>query len=267
MKKGLKIAFWVLFSAGVIALIAMVQQHQLATVAGDPEAIIHKVGEDVFITDEELVSMLKAEGLIYDGQTYEQLDTEEIEKYIRNISQVKSVEVFTRIGSEWKVDVNLREPIARVFNVFGESFYLDKDGYIVETSNRHTARVPVVTGEIKDRIDAASVPEIINNDSLISIQKLDDIYRISSYVCYDPVLRSLVSQIQLKKNGDFVLVPLVGSQKIVFGSACSDKEVREKFEKLKIFYREGMPNVGWNTYSEISLKYDNQIVCKKPSAE
>jgi len=40
-------------------------------------------------------------------------------------------------------------------------------------------------------------------------------------------------------------------------------EIENKFEKLKIFYKEAIPYEGWSTYSEISLKYDKQIVCKK----
>ena len=35
------------------------------------------------------------------------------------------------------------------------------------------------------------------------------------------------------KKGDFVLIPLVGGQKIIFGSAKTENEVKEKFEKLK----------------------------------
>ena len=121
----------------------------------------------------------------------------------------------------------------------------------------------MASGEIFDRIDGESVPDIINNDSLISIRKLDDIYRISDYVCYDPLFRSLIGQIYLDKNGDFTLVPLVGDQKIVFGKANSESQVKAKFEKLRTFYHEGMPYVGWHTYSEINVKYDGQIVCKR----
>jgi cell division protein FtsQ len=39
--------------------------------------------------------------------------------------------------------------------------------------------------------------------------------------------------------------------------------VREKFEKLKIFYREAIPYEGWDKYEEINLKFKRQIVCKK----
>ena len=113
------------------------------------------------------------------------------------------------------------------------------------------------------RVNSVPVAEIINNDSLISIRKLDDIYRISNYVCDDPLFHSLIGQVHLEKNGDFVLVSLVGDQKIIFGSAFSEEEVEEKFRKLRIFYEEAMPYEGWDAYSEISLKYDDQIVCKK----
>jgi len=32
---------------------------------------------------------------------------------------------------------------------------------------------------------------------------------------------------------------------------------------MKEFYTEGLNKVGWNKYSQISLKYNNQIICKK----
>jgi cell division protein FtsQ len=75
-------------------------------------------------------------------------------------------------------------------------------------------------------------------------------------------MQSLIGQIHLKKDGDFVLIPLVGGQKIIFGSAFTDEEVREKFKKLKIFYKEAIPYEGWDKYEEISLKYKKQIVCR-----
>ena len=164
---------------------------------------------------------------------------------------------------EWKITLELRKPIARIYNTRGDNFYLDEDGVTVSSEASHVARVLIVTGDINDLESSVSVPDIINNDSLISIRRLDDIYRISHYVCNDPLLHSLIGQIHLKKNGDFILVPLVGDQKIIVGSAYSNREVKSKFEKLKIFYNEAMPFEGWDKYSEINLKFEGQIVCKK----
>jgi cell division protein FtsQ len=69
--------------------------------------------------------------------------------------------------------------------------------------------------------------------------------------------------VYLENNGEFVLIPLVGEQKIIFGSAHSNQQVEDKFKRLKIFYEEGMPYEGWKKYSEINVKYDGQIVCRR----
>jgi cell division protein FtsQ len=232
-----------------------------------PEISIHADAENAFLTSDELQSRLLRSRLLFEGQKREELNVEEIEKFISSISQVKKVEVFQFIDGSWKIDVDMRAPIARIFNKYGETFYLDDEGNVMDVSPIHTARTLIVSGEIKDKKNSISVDEIINNDSLISIRKLDDIYRISTYVCNDPLFHSLIGQVHLKKDGDFVLIPLVGDQEIVFGSAYSDQEVDKKFKKLKIFYKEAMPYEGWDAYREISLKFDGQIVCKKKNTD
>jgi len=263
MRKWMKIALWSIFGIGIAVLLVMVRTIQNEKVLEEPEIIVEKIGEDPFLTEDELLHKLSTEGLFREGMKREELNLEKIEAYVASISQVESVKVYTEIGNHWQIKIKLKRPVVRVFNKYGESFYLDEKGIIMETTPSHTARSIVASGEIFDRIDGESVPEIINNDSLISIRKLDDIYRISNYVCYDPLFRSLLGQIYLDANGDFILVPLVGDQKIVFGKANSESEVKSKFEKLRTFYHEGMPYVGWHTYSEINVKYDGQIVCKR----
>ena len=254
---------WGLFGIGVIVLLFMVQSTQWSNEAERPEIVIHVNGANAFLTEDELYTRLKRRGYIYEGQTKEQLKIAAIEEYIRSMTEVKHAKVFSMIGKGWKIDVIVRKPIARIYNRYDETFYLDEDGVVMKASNLHTARVVVVTGYLKDRITSVPVPEIINNDTLKSIRKLDDVYRISNYVCNDPLLQSLIGQIHLKKEGDFVLIPLVGGQKIIFGTAHDDEEVREKFDKLKIFYREAIPYEGWEKYEEINLKFRKQIVCKK----
>lgn len=267
MKKWVKITLWSLFFIGLVLLGYSINQKLKTQQVIDPEIIIHVEGENAFITNFELLDSLKFHRFIYEGQSREELSPEKIEDYITQISQVKSVEVFYSLSGKWTIEVDTRNPIARIFNKYDESYYLDDEGNTFKKARKHVARVLVFTGDIYDRERSVPVTEIINNDSLISIRKLDDIYRISNYVCNDPLFRSLIGQVHLKKNGDFVLVPLVGDQKIVFGSAHSEKEVEGKFQKLRIFYEEAIPYEGWNTYTEISLKYDDQIVCKKKETD
>ncbi len=263
MKKWLKISLWSLFGISVLVLMSMVKKAQQEVTIEKPNIVIHINGENAFLTEDELRTRLKRKGLIYKNQKYKELNVNEVEKYLRSMSEIQSARVYTNIGSTWTIDVEIRKPIARIFNNYGESFYLDEMGYTMVPSSLYTARVVVVTGDIPDRVNSPSVQEIINNESLKSIRKLDDLYRISHYVCSDQLLHALIGQIHRKSNGDFVLIPEVGGQKIIFGTARTDEEVRDKFEKLKIFYKDAIPYEGWNKYEEISLKYDKQIVCKK----
>jgi cell division protein FtsQ len=263
MKKWLKISLWISFGILVFVLMSMVKNAQEEAVVDKPNIIIHVNGENAFLTESELYIRLKRKGLIYNGQIYSKLGVNKVEKYLLSMSEIKSAKVFTNIGSKWTIEVEIRKPIARIFNKFGESFYLDELGFTMVPSSLYTARVVVVTGDIPDRLNSESVEEIINNPLLKSNRKLDDLYRISHYVCSDQLLQALIGQIHRKPNGDFVLIPQVGGQKIIFGSAFTDQEVREKFRKLKVFYENAIPYEGWNKYDEISLKYDKQIVCKK----
>ena len=267
MKLWLKIALWSFFGLGMIILLLLTQQAQDDVPLGEPEIKVIVSGEAHFITEEEILADLEFHRFWSKGDKAGELPVEKIEDYLSGISQVKHAKVYRELGGDWMIEVTTRRPIARIYNRYGETYYLDDDGFVMDISELHAARILVVTGEIEDRPLGENVPEIINNDSLKSIRKLDDIYRISSYVCNEPLLHSLIGQVHLKKNGDFILTPLVGDQTIVFGSALTEEEVEQKFKKLTIFYKEAMPYEGWNTYREISLKYEDQIVCKKKETD
>jgi cell division protein FtsQ len=265
MKKWLKIAFWVVLIGGVFFSLEYAKRQKNERVLNTPKIVVHVEEEHSFMTEDELLGKLRTNHLIYDSQKFNQLNVAKIEKFILNMSEVKEVKTFISMDGSLNIDLTLREPIAHVFNKFGENFYIDKEGFMIRGNHLHSARVLVITGDIADKISSPSINEIINNDSLKTIYTIDNLYQISKYVCNDPLLKPLIGQIHRKSNGDYVLIPLVGGQKIIFGSARNEEEITEKFKKLKIFYKEAIPYEGWNKYEEISLKYDKQIVCKKKS--
>lgn len=263
MKKWLKTGFWIAFTLAVVVVLSLTKTAQMESELAEPEIFIEISGENAFMTEQDLLTRLKRKGLIYPGQTFEKLNLAAIEGFIKTMTEVKEAKVYANLGNQWNIDIEMRKPLARIFNVYGENFYLDEVGHTMIPSERYPARVVVFTGDIRDRKNSISVPEIINNDTLKSIRNLDDIYRISAYVCNDPFLNAQIGQVHLEKNGDFVLIPQVGGQKIIFGPARNDEEVKDKFTKLKVFYKEGLPFEGWEKYDVINVKYRRQIVCKK----
>ncbi len=263
MKKWIKIAFWCLLIIGVSITLGLTKSTQASKILLSPEILIHVEGEYTFLTEDELLTRLKADGYLYDNQLMEQLDVNKLEQYIAKMPEVKAVDVFANIGNSWSIELSLRKPVARIFNKRGESFYMDKEGKSLPISPTHSARLLLFSGEINDDLSTPSVDQIINNDSLKSILFLDDVYRISNYVCNDPFLHALIGQVYVQKDGQMLIIPLVGEQKIEFGKADTEKSIEEKFSKLKVFYKEAIPYEGWEKYKTISLKYNNQIVCTK----
>jgi cell division protein FtsQ len=254
---------WTLFAGGVIFLLVKVEQDRQGAILQEPDVSIHVKSAHGFLDEDEIKMKLSRKGLLRPDMKVEELNVNGVEQYLKSISHVKTVDIYQGFKGGWNIDLELREPIVRVFNKYGETYYLDEEGEFMSRTTTHTARIPVATGFLIERPDGPKVSQIINNDTLISILKLDDIYWISNYVCKDPLFQSLIGQIQVEKNGDLLLIPLVGGHVINFGSANSKSEVENKFEKLKVFYKEAMPFEGWRKYEEISLKYDGQIVCKK----
>jgi cell division protein FtsQ len=264
IKKWLKICFWILIMGGVITVFVFAKKEESKKTIESPAISIHVDGE-TFLTEEELIIRLRNSSLLTLNQKNEQLDIRKIERKINLMEEVKNVDVFREIGNKWNIRVELRKPIARIFNTTNQTYYIDEDGFLMSRSPNHTARVIVFSGYLHDRFFNGSLSDFINNDSLKSIKKLDDVFRISNYVCKHPLMYKLIGQVYLEKDGDFVLIPLVGDQKIVFGTANTDEEVAEKFSRLTTFYKEAISFEGWNKYSEISVKYDGQIVCRKRS--
>ena len=265
MKKWFRILLWILLSAGVITVFIFSSYNSEKKNINKPQISIHVEGENIFLTKKELWERLKFMRLVYDGQLNNALSIEKIERAVEKMKEVKSVKAYKNIGNDWFIKIVLRKPIARVFNIYGQSYYIDEDGFMINRSNLHTARVLIFSGFIKDKFSDKSLPEIINNDSLKSIKKIDEIYYISNYVCKDTFLSKLITQVYLEKNGDFILIPIVGDQKIVLGTIVSKQQMTEKFDRLKIFYNEAMPYEGWDKFEEISVKYEGQIVCRKRS--
>ena len=264
IKKWLKIFLWILILVGTITVFVFANKEEKKKIINSPAISIHVDGE-TFLTEDELTLRLVNAGLLTKNQTNDQLDIRKIERKIASMEEVKEVNVFREIGKKWNIRVILRKPIARIYNTSNQNYYIDEDGFLMKRSSNHTARVIVFSGYLNDRFFKGSLTNFINNDSLKSIKKLDDIFRISNYVCKHPLMYKLIGQVFLERDGGFVLIPLVGEQKIVFGSANTDEEVTEKFSRLTTFYEEAIPYEGWNKYSEISVKYEGQIVCRKRS--
>jgi len=86
------------------------------------------------------------------------------------------------------------------------------------------------------------------------------LYKTAYYLKKDTLWDAQIEQLFVDANHDIELIPRVGNQRILLGNADS---LEVKMKNLLAFYKKAMPQVGWDTYKTINIKYTNQIVCEK----
>ena len=263
MKKILKIATFALIFVGTVFVLISADSNGSKQLVLFPEINLIVQDEISLLTEKELMNELKTKQLYREGLVKSELKVDEIESYIRRMNEVLSADVYMELDGRWHIDVETRRPIARVVAHEIDEFYVDNDFELMRLSPYSRPKVLVFTGMESLIKTSSQYGEIINNDSLKTIFKLDQIYRISNYVCNDTFYNAQIVQVHYTKKDGFVLIPRVGGQKIIFGDAVSDEMVEDKFKKLTTFYDEVIPFEGWDKYELINLKYKDQIVAKK----
>ncbi len=260
MKPWLKNSLWLLGIIVVLITMNFIDSTQDEKVVGLPTVKIDLYEDMLFLSKDDILERLKDKGLVSETKKYSEIDLREIESFLGEMPEIKSVEVFAYLGGDWMIDISLRQPVARIFNIDGSSCYLDKAGTLMPLSTNYTAHILSVTGNINEIDYSKNVDEIINNDSLKTIEILDDLYEICSYVCSDEFLSAQFTQVHINTYNEFELIPRVGNHRVLFGDASN---IAGKFKKLELFYTEGLSRAGWENYDTINVMYKSQVVCSK----
>jgi cell division protein FtsQ len=121
------------------------------------------------------------------------------------------------------VEVYEREPIARIFTIAGNSFYIDSTERKIPLSDRMSARVPVFTGFPDKKVYSAK-------DSLL----FTDVKNVAIYIKNDLFWMSQVAQVNITAERNFELSPVVGNHLVKLGNG---KDIEKKFNRLMIFYQ------------------------------
>ena len=239
---------WVLVgSASIVLLVSAVHNKEVKICKG-VEINISGVSTNFFIDKTDVYNIIKNfGGDSMQKKSLASIDLGRIEKALEKDVWVKNAELYFDNNNVLKVSVEEREPVARLFTVTGNTFYIDSSCMMLPLSDKFSARLPVFTGFTSDaRI-------LAKDDSSL----LCSIKNMSLKILSDTFLMAMIDQIDISTNRSFELVPKLGKQRILFGDAT---DVNSKFDKLKLFYKDVITQSGWNRYSTINLQYKNQVV-------
>lgn len=192
------------------------------------------------------------------GMAVPVVNVDGIEDAVKELPEVDKVQVYITLNGKLQINVKQRRPIVRVMPARGTGYYIDDNGKYMPLSKNYSARVFVVNGEITQRFRNLSMKFLAENDSIKQLTMFDEIYELAAFLDKDPFWKAQIQHAYVNEKQEFDLIPRIGSHNIELGNTT---DLPKKFDKLMTFYKEGLPYSDWNKYSNISLKFDNQVVC------
>jgi cell division protein FtsQ len=262
IKKEIKILFsWVLIATYIFITMAFVDKQKLKVQCVDIDVKVTDTTGNLFIENKDVLNILKKSKFDILGYPIKKVNTLEIENKIKQYPSIKNAKTYCNYVGKLSIEIEQRRPILRIINYNGESYYIDEEGAMMKLSNKYTARVLVANGNINEPFESRySVNVAAKKDEFGRGEILSDLYQLASFIDKDEFWKSEIEQIYIDNNNEIILIPVVGIHKILFGSI---ENYKIKFRNLKQFYKTGITKTGWNKYSLINLKYENQIVCTK----
>ena len=238
MKKVLQILKWGMLLSLMVVVLAFTNQNQNKQIVFLNQINI-EVSEDEFMTDSIAKIYIEQLDFNFDSVALSNIYLNELEIAFLQHPAIKNAQVYSNQEGVINIDLEQRKAVVRI-KTDNTDYYLDEQGIKMPLSSEYTPRVLVVTGDVDESCHSSifSFVKIINKDKF---------------------WKSQITQLHFN-NKEVIIIPRVGDQKIYFGTLT---DVNKKLGNLYQFYKQAMPAKGWQTYSEISLAYNNQIVCTK----
>lgn len=240
---------WTVVVLTILSVLVMAIQRKMdATVTTVTISISGIEGGKNLVTKKGIKQMFRNYlGYDLEMSSVKDLNLMDMEHMLEQDERVKEAEIFIDNGDRLHILVEQKEPIVRVFSKANTTYYLDIDGNEIPAYRGATIRVPVASGNIE-----AYDPKLLEGNKK---SHLKDVFTLAKYIYEDEFLAALIEQIDVQENGEIMMVPKVGRQKLDFGHV---ENMEERFEKLKVLYKGGMEQVGWRKYDVLTLKYDSR---------
>ena len=232
-------------------LIGFANSENKSTVCNDVVVTIDNQLNNHYIDEVDVLNMVTDNGAsTVIGETFARIDIREIEERVNLEPYIRDSEIFRDHKGNLVVNVDQRRPIARIIRGDGPDAYIADDGAILPVSDKFTSRVVLISGDGMKGLSESG--QIAQGD-------YQPLFKLINYIKEDDFLRAQIAQIHFEEVDEIVMFPQVTKQLIEFGSYDN---MEEKFLRLKVFYKQILPRKGWNDYTKVNLKYNDQIICE-----
>lgn len=248
-KKTLQLVLWSVLGLGTCTLLVAAMEKKDSKQCTAIDIQIRGAQNHVFVNKNDVLAVIQKNGG-NKNEVIDEINLKNIETQLEKNAWVKNAELFFDNNQVLHATIEEREPLARIFTIGGNSFYIDSSCKRLPLSDELSARVPMFTSFPSDK-KILSKP-----DSAVLI----DVKKIAQYIQQDSFLAAQVAQVDITQQRTYEIIPVVGDQLIRLGNADS---LDEKFNKLKIFYKQVWAKAGFEKYETIDLQFHDQVVAVK----
>lgn len=197
---------------------------------------------DTLVTSQQVAEYIRAKIPELMETQLRNVDLDVVDSVASCVPFLRDCHSGTSINGSVVVYAVQRHPVVHVC-VGKEEFYLDDQCVRMPISSHGFANVIVANGVIPAKGDAIKY-----------------VWKLANYIDQHPDISPLFDQIYREEDGDLFLVPKLGNHVVEIGIP---NDLDAKFHNLLAFYTRGLPQVGWDTYSQVSVKYKKQVVCTR----
>jgi cell division protein FtsQ len=242
MKKILYIIFATLLAAYLAVVIYFFARDERGyPPCTEVEVVIADSHEKHFLKEAEIVAYLKKARLYPLNKAGDSINTYNIKNVLLKNEIIETAEVIRTVSGKIKIVISQKMPILRIFNP-GGSYYVDKSGNVMPSALGQAIYVPVASGNIEKSFATT------------------ELYKFALFLQKDDFWNNQIEQIYVRSTDDIEIIPRVGNHRIILGNLDN---YENKLKRLRLFYEQVIPKMGWEKYSVVNLKYKNQIVCTK----
>ena len=212
---------------------------------------------DTLVTGADLAAYMNANCPGVRGQLKRNVNLSRIGGIIRRWPYADSVRMTTDMRGVLHVEVVQVQVLLHVFNSQGSSFYLARTG--------HTGRmVPCVPGRpLRVMVASGAIADTCRPDIALEWggdTVCRDLMLLASQLERHPFWRAQVSQIYVRKPGDYSLLPTVGNHIVELGGTDN---LDRKLDNLWNIYTQGFNVAWWQRYAKVSLQFGDRVPCEK----
>lgn len=240
MRRLKTIILWVA-GCGLLILAMSFSASSLKMVKTNGIAVEVDYSEDIYFTDaSEIEEIVRAEYPFFDSLNLQEINIPLLEESIENHPSIRGAEVYSTLNGSLRIKVAQKKPLARIQHS-GTGYYIDEEGEIMQLSERFSASVPLVAGELNE-------------------ESRKKVYHFWKWLEGEAFFDNFFMGLEVADNGEWILYPRPGNHRVLLGQP---EDLPVKIRRLQKFYQTVVTEKNLDSIKTLNTKYRGQIICSK----